>query len=88
MDGQTELRLQGVDRTGPVDRRSDPFVGAVAQAFQPAGLDILVRKPSVDAVAIQPARGGDRPRWPALQQQVYFRAHSITQWRHLRLIVN
>ena len=49
MDGEGELCLQRVDRTDPVDWRTGPFVGAVTQTFQPAGLDVLVRKPAVDA---------------------------------------
>ena len=54
MDGEAELGLQRVDCTGPVDRRTGPFVGAVTQPFQPAGLYVLVRKPAVDAKAAQP----------------------------------
>ena len=71
MDGEGELRLQGVDSTDPVDYRTGPFVGAVTQSFQPAGLDVLVRKPAVDASAIEPTQRGDRSRWPLLQQLVY-----------------
>jgi hypothetical protein len=82
MDGETELRLQGVDRTGPVDRRAGPLVGAVTQSFQPAGLDVLVRKPAVDASAIEPTQRGDRSGWPLLQQMVYFYDYPYARLAH------
>src|SRR6056297_785736 len=88
MDGETELHLQGVDRTGPVDLCASPFVSAVTQSLQPAGPDVLVREAAVDAPAAQPTQRANGAGRPALQQLVYCGAHTTTHRPRESLKVN
>jgi hypothetical protein len=88
VDVEIELSLQRADRAGPVDRCTGLLVSAVAQPLQPAGLDVLVRKPTIDASATEPPLGADRSRGPVLQQLVYFRSHSTSNRRRIRHDLN
>ena len=88
MDGEGKLRLQSVDRTEPVDARAGPLIGAVTQTFKPAGLEVLVRKPAVDASGVEPTQRGDVAGWPLLQQIVYFGSHMTTIRRRMSPSVN